>query len=122
MVYRYSPTLQVRVGDTIKVPVTLWTPAGLTKIETIEWMQLVVSPRPIISFYKNIEIKDHMRICEFETFANWVTNPSKIIVNALKDNLPNKQLKLRSVLNSGCDMLFVKAFYEAISEGSIMMI
>lgn len=104
--------------DTIVIPLSLWTPAGLTRLESIEWLPLVLQPLLPIPLSQKLEQEDSLRICEVESLANWAVAESSTIYQLINKSHLMKYFNLEGLYSSGCDIVYVKAVLSAAKEGS----
>lgn len=107
-----------RVGDSLIVPISLWTLSSLAKIDSIEFLPLSMGSPIEIPLSQHMVKHDPMRICELETMANWGPTQSEAIFQIVGDSQLATHFRLRSLFTSGYDIVHIKAVFEAETEGS----
>ena len=118
MVHRFKPVLSSRATDNLVIPVNVWSPSGLSRLDSIEWLPLGLSQIPEIPISQKVLRHDPMRICEVESVANWGPTQSATIFQIIEETQLTKNFKLRSLYTSGYDIVYIKAVFEATTEGS----
>lgn len=118
VVHRFKPITMARQSDQLVLPVNLWTLSGLIQISTIEFLPLSLSSVPQIPVNQKVIKHDPMRVCEVETVTNWGLTQSSAIFQIVEDTQLHRNFKLRELYTSGYDIVYIKAVFEATTEGN----
>lgn len=89
------------------------------QLDRFQWVPLTLQPRKVIMYeYPNPDVSDLVRVCDFEAQLKWTLCPNDHWRQSMQKNSLSRNFKLLQLYSSGLDIVFIKAIYQAVQEGS----